>query len=65
MRRWNLPRCMLARLIEVTVSLDRAAMLEEHGLAASVMTLVDPSVTARNVLVLASGDPARLPRPRH
>jgi SAM-dependent methyltransferase len=62
MRRWNLPRFMLARLIEVTVSLDRAAMLEEHGLAAGVMTFVDPSVTARNIIVLASGDPARLPR---
>jgi hypothetical protein len=62
MRRWNLPRSMLARLIEVTVSLDRAAILEEHGLAAAVMTLVDPSVTARNIIVLASRDPARLPR---
>lgn len=64
MRRWNLPRSMLARLIEVTVSLDRAAILEEHGLAAAVMTLVDPSVTARNVIVLASRDPGRLPRAR-
>ncbi|HLM73841.1 MAG TPA: methyltransferase, partial [Polyangiaceae bacterium] len=62
MRRWNLPRSMLARLIEVTVSLDRAAILEEHGLAVAVMTLVDPSVTARNIIVLASRDPARLPR---
>ena len=64
MRRWNLPRSMLSRLIEVTVSLDRAAILEEHGLAAAVMTLVDPSVTARNIIVLASRDPARLPRSR-
>jgi SAM-dependent methyltransferase len=64
MRRWNLPRSMLARLIEVMVSLDRAALLEEHGLAATVMTLVDPSVTARNIIVLASRDPARLPRAR-
>jgi len=55
---------MLSRLIEVTVSLDRAAILEEHGLAAAVMTLVDPSVTARNIIVLASRDPARLPRSR-
>ncbi len=64
MRRWNLPRSMLSRLIEVTVSLDRAAILEEHGLAAAVMTLVDPSVTARNIIVLASRDPALLPRSR-
>jgi hypothetical protein len=64
MRRWSLPRSMLGRLIEVTVSLDRAALLEEGGLAASVMTLVDPSVTARNIIVLASRDPARLPRAR-
>lgn len=62
MRRWGLPRAMLARLIEVAVSYDRATLLEEHGLAASVVALVDPSVTTRNVAVFASRARERLPR---
>ncbi|NUQ79526.1 MAG: methyltransferase, partial [Polyangiaceae bacterium] len=61
MRRWNLPRAMLGRLIEVAVSLDRAALFEERGVSATVVSLVDPSVTTRNVVVLASRDPTRLP----
>lgn len=64
MRRWNLPRAMLGRLIEVAVSLDRAALFEERGVSATVVSLVDPSVTTRNVVVLASRDPTRLPRGR-
>lgn len=62
MRRWGLPRAMLARLIEVAVSYDRATLLEEHGLATSVVALVDPSVTTRNVAVFASRARERLPR---
>lgn len=61
-RRLALPRSMLARLVEVTVSLDRAALLAEAGHAARVATLCDAAVTPRNLALFASREPGRLPR---
>jgi SAM-dependent methyltransferase len=61
-RRIALPRSMLARLVEVSVSLDRAASLAESGHAAMVATLCDAAVTPRNLALLASRDPMRLPQ---
>jgi hypothetical protein len=60
-RRLSLPRSLLARLIEVLVSLDRAAHLEERGLSVVVATLFERAVSPRNIGIFASRQPARLP----
>ncbi len=43
-RRLSLPRSMLSRLLEVLVSLDRAAHLEEQGLDVRVATLFERAI---------------------
>lgn len=53
MRRWALPRALLARPLEVFVALDRACHLERHGHTVTVGTLFHADVSARNVMVLA------------
>jgi SAM-dependent methyltransferase len=60
-RRLSLPRSMLARLIEVLVSLDRAVHLEERGLAVQVATLFERAVSPRNIGIFASRSGQRLP----
>lgn len=60
-RRLSLPRSMLARLIEVLVSLDRAAHLEERGLTVHVATLFERAVSPRNIGIFASRSGQRLP----
>ena len=60
-RRLSLPRSMLARLIEVLVSLDRAAHLEEQGLNVQVATLFERAVSPRNIGIFASQSGQRLP----
>jgi len=60
-RRLSLPRDMLARAIELSVILDRAARLEESGYAVRVATIFERAVTPRNVSLFASRDGARLP----
>ena len=60
-RRLSLPRSMLARLIEVLVSLDRAAHLEERGLDVQVATLFERGVSPRNIGIFASRFAQRLP----
>jgi SAM-dependent methyltransferase len=60
-RRLSLPRSMLARLIEVLVSLDRAVHLEERGLDVQVATLFERAVSPRNIGIFASRSSARLP----
>jgi SAM-dependent methyltransferase len=52
-RRFSLPRNLLARLVELSVVLDRAALLEECGLRAEVAQLFDQRVTPRNLVLLA------------
>jgi SAM-dependent methyltransferase len=52
-RRLALPRSMLARLVEVTVVLDRAAALAESGARITVATFVRRAVTPRNLVILA------------
>jgi SAM-dependent methyltransferase len=61
MRRWSLPRHMLASLVEVAVVLDRAVALEEAGLFARVGRFVNRAATPRNLAVFASAAPERLP----
>lgn len=61
-RRFSLPRDMLARAIELSVILDRAAHLEESGHAVLVATIFERAVTPRNISLFASRDGARLPR---
>lgn len=51
-RRLALPRWMLARLIEVWVALDRAALLARAGYAVEVLAAFETSVSPRNVAVL-------------
>jgi SAM-dependent methyltransferase len=60
-RRLSLPRSMLSRLLEVLVSLDRAAHLEARGQHVRVATLFDRRVSPRNIGIFASRDAARLP----
>jgi hypothetical protein len=60
-RRLSLPRSMLARLIEVLVSLDRAVHLEERGLQVGVATLFEQGVSPRNIGIFASHSRLRLP----
>jgi SAM-dependent methyltransferase len=60
-RRLSAPRNLLARLVEVSIVLDRAARMEEAGLAVRVATAFDRAVTPRNVARLASREPGRLP----
>jgi SAM-dependent methyltransferase len=60
-RRLSLPRSMLARLIEVLVSLDRAVHLEERGLEVQVATLFERGVSPRNIGIFASRSRLRLP----
>jgi len=60
-RRLSLPRSMLARLIEVLVSLDRAVHLEERGLDVQVATLFERAVSPRNIGIFASQSGQRLP----
>lgn len=60
-RRLSLPRSMLARLVEVLVSLDRAAHLEGRGLSVRTATLFDRAVSPRNIGIFASRAAARLP----
>jgi hypothetical protein len=60
-RRLSAPRNLLARLVEVSIVLDRAARMEEAGLAVRVATAFDRAVTPRNVALLASREPGRLP----
>lgn len=54
MRRFTLPRHLLARLVELTVVFDRAAYLSERGLGVRVAELFERGVTPRNSLLLAS-----------
>lgn len=61
LRRLSLPRHLLARLVELAVVRDRAAALEEQGLAVSVAQLCEDRLTPRNTVLFASADPARLP----
>jgi SAM-dependent methyltransferase len=60
-RRLSLPRSMLARLIEVLVSLDRAVHLEERGLDVAVATLFERAISPRNIGIFASRAGRRLP----
>lgn len=60
-RRLSLPRNMLARLVEVTVVLDRAAALQESGHHVLVATVFARDVTPRNIGLFAARNAARLP----
>jgi SAM-dependent methyltransferase len=60
-RRLSLPRCMLARLVEVLVSLDRAQHLAEQGLSVQVAILFDRAISPRNIGIFASLSGERLP----
>lgn len=53
-RRWSLPRDMLARLLEVYVLLDRAGHLAAHGYALAFGTLFPTAASARNLALLAT-----------
>lgn len=52
-RRLSLPRALLARPLEVALTLDRAAALEEAGRAAAVGELFDAASSPRNVLLVS------------
>jgi SAM-dependent methyltransferase len=52
-RRYELPRAMLARLVEVWVALDRAAFLAAHGHTADVALAFARDTSPRNVVIRA------------
>jgi hypothetical protein len=52
-RRLSLPRNMLARLLEVSIALDRACFLEESGLGAKVVAVFADAASPRNLAVVA------------
>ncbi len=54
MRRWELPRTMFARLIEIWVALDRAMLLFGAGRRVDVSMAFDAQVSPRNVAVIAT-----------
>ncbi len=58
MRRWGLPRTMLARALEVFVLLDRARYLEARGHAVTVGTVFAAELSPRNLALVARGRPA-------
>lgn len=60
-RRLSLPRNLLARVVELSVVLDRAMLLAESGHAVRVAALFERAVTPRNISLFASRTPARLP----
>jgi len=60
-RRLSLPRSMLARLVEVLVSLDRAAHLERQGVEVRVASLFERAVSPRNIGIFSSRSGVRLP----
>lgn len=62
MRRLSLPRNLLGRLVEITVVLDRAALLEERGQHVLVAELFEQRVTPRNTVLLATAHPNRTGR---
>ncbi|HEV8547588.1 MAG TPA: methyltransferase [Polyangiaceae bacterium] len=59
-RRLSLPRHLLSRLVEVTVVLDRGALLEEKGQFVLVAELFEQRITPRNTVLLATADRDRL-----
>lgn len=61
MRRLALPRNMLARVVELAVVLDRAALLEERGHYVRLGQFVEQRVTPRNTVLFASRHAERLP----
>ncbi|HEY4160113.1 MAG TPA: methyltransferase [Polyangiaceae bacterium] len=60
-RRLSLPRNALARLLELTIVLDRAQALAEAGLSLAVAEVFAADVTPRNLCIFASRYPERLP----
>jgi SAM-dependent methyltransferase len=56
-RRFSLPRSMLARPLEVTVAFDRATLLEERGYHVRVEEICDVDVTPRNLATIATITP--------
>lgn len=54
-RRWDLPRLMLGRVIEVWIATDRAAALGEASQRAYVRTAFPASESPRNLIVLSEG----------
>lgn len=61
LRRLSLPRAALARLVEVTITLDRAAHFEEQGFRTVTGVIFDTSISPRNLAVFASRDETVLP----
>ena len=59
-RRLSLPRTALARVVEVALVLDRAALLEEAGYSVLLATVFEEAVSPRNLGLFASRTPARL-----
>lgn len=53
-RRWELPRFLLGRLLEVWVALDRAALLASMGREPSLFAAWDARTSPRNVVLVAS-----------
>jgi hypothetical protein len=51
-RRFNLPRAMLGRLMELAIVLDRACALEESGYAVRVEEIFPAAAPPRNLAII-------------
>ncbi len=54
MRRWAVPRTLVARAIECVVALDRAAFLEENGYSVRVVEAFSTALSPRNVALVGA-----------
>jgi len=54
MRRWAVPRTLVARAIECVVALDRAAFLEENGYSVRVVEAFSAALSPRNVALVGA-----------
>jgi SAM-dependent methyltransferase len=57
MRRFNLPRVMVGRVLELAIVLDRAARLEEAGHRVEVSRMFESRLSPRNLGIAARGRP--------
>jgi len=60
MRRWGLPRTLVARLVECAVAFDRAAFLRERGYRVRVVEAFPVDTSPRNVAVVGAPPFAQL-----
>lgn len=62
-RRWSLPRALLARVIECAVACDRAEALRDAGYNVTVAEAFPVNISPRNIVILGAPHPAACASP--